>query len=275
MAHSVFISYSANDKTVAEAMCATLESEGIRCWIAPRDIVPGMEWGENVIEAIERARVVVLVFSAAANASPLIRREVGRAVNRGVLVLPLRIEDVQPTRELEYFIGTSSWFDALTPPLEVHFRRLAREIKMRLERAEIFPGAMPAGAAMPCAPAPAPPTMPMGAPSPAPPPSAGPAGRSGGGLFRGLAGLFRRSASAPASPRRGYRNFQSISRRFLSAAKSASAGFSICICFALRIACRTTARHQSSRRIFRDFPGAGRLFGLRTLARPARIFVPA
>ena len=43
MAHDVFISYAAKDRTVAEAACAALESEGIRCWIAPRDVLPGAD----------------------------------------------------------------------------------------------------------------------------------------------------------------------------------------------------------------------------------------
>jgi hypothetical protein len=47
MTHDVFISYSSLDKAVADAACAALEAYGIRCWIAPRDIVPGKEWGEK------------------------------------------------------------------------------------------------------------------------------------------------------------------------------------------------------------------------------------
>jgi TIR domain len=62
MAHDVFISYSAKDKTTADGVCATLEAKGIRCWIAPRDILPGMDWGEAIIEAINGSRVIVLVF---------------------------------------------------------------------------------------------------------------------------------------------------------------------------------------------------------------------
>lgn len=46
MAHDVFISYSYHDKNVANAVCSAVESAGIRCWIAPRDVLPGMEWGE-------------------------------------------------------------------------------------------------------------------------------------------------------------------------------------------------------------------------------------
>jgi hypothetical protein len=36
MAHDVFISYSTKDKPIADAVCGTLERNGVRCWIAPR-----------------------------------------------------------------------------------------------------------------------------------------------------------------------------------------------------------------------------------------------
>ena len=52
MAHDVFISYSSKDKAVADAVCAGLEGRGIACWMAPRDIVPGVDWGAAIIDAI-------------------------------------------------------------------------------------------------------------------------------------------------------------------------------------------------------------------------------
>jgi hypothetical protein len=126
MAHDVFISYSAKDKTTADGVCATLETKGIRCWIAPRDILPGMDWGEAIIEAINGSRVIVLVFSSNANDSQQIKREVERAVSKGLPIIPLRIENVAPARSLEYFIGPVHWLDALTPPLEKHLQSLSR-----------------------------------------------------------------------------------------------------------------------------------------------------
>ncbi|HXQ15450.1 MAG TPA: toll/interleukin-1 receptor domain-containing protein [Caulobacteraceae bacterium] len=42
--HDVFISYSSKDKTTADAICALLERDGAKCWIAPRDILPGEAW---------------------------------------------------------------------------------------------------------------------------------------------------------------------------------------------------------------------------------------
>ena len=132
MTFDVFISYPHEDKTTADATCASLEAEGIRCWIAPRDIVHGMDWGEAIIDALDGAKVMVLIFSGHANASPQIKREVERAVNKRIPIIPVRIEDVVPSRALEYFISTSHWLDALTPPLEIHLKKLADSVKKLL-----------------------------------------------------------------------------------------------------------------------------------------------
>jgi hypothetical protein len=128
VAFDVFISYASKDKIVADAMCARLESAGIRCWIAPRDIVAGTSYGEAIIEAIRGAKVMVLVFSSNANASGHIPKEVERAVSRGVAILPFRIEDVAPGKSLDYFIGSVHWLDAMTPPMEKHLDDLAATV---------------------------------------------------------------------------------------------------------------------------------------------------
>jgi hypothetical protein len=129
MAHDVFLSHSVKDKTVAEAIVGRLESESVTCWIAPRDVVPGADWGESIINAIESSRIMVLIFSQSANASPQIKREVERAVNKGVYIIPFRVEDIPPARALEYFISTSQWMDAFSPPLERHLDTLTQTVK--------------------------------------------------------------------------------------------------------------------------------------------------
>ena len=134
-AHDVFICYSARDKSIATAICAVLEAEGVRCWMAPRDIVPGADWGESIIDAINDAQAMVLVFSSNANdAQQQIKREVERAVNKGMPVIPFRIENVTPTKALEYFLSTPHWLDAYTPPLDEHVRQLADSIKRLLNK---------------------------------------------------------------------------------------------------------------------------------------------
>lgn len=132
MAFDVFISYASKDKVVADAICARLESAGIRCWIAPRDIVAGRSYGEAIIEAIHVAKVMVLVFSSNANASGHIPKEVERAVSSGLAILPFRIEDVSPGKSLDYFIGSVHWLDAMSPPMEKHLDNLAATVQKLL-----------------------------------------------------------------------------------------------------------------------------------------------
>jgi hypothetical protein len=132
MNFDAFISYSSQDKTVAHAACAYLENAGVRCWIAPRDIVAGGEYGAAIVDAIDSCKVMVLIFSASANNSGQIRREIERAVSKGVAIVPLRIEQVLPTKSMEYFLGAIHWLDAITPPLETHLQKLADTIKALL-----------------------------------------------------------------------------------------------------------------------------------------------
>src|SRR5208282_2485330 len=129
MAHDVFISYSSKDKPIADAICATLEQNAVRCWIAPRDIQPGADWGESIVHAIAGSRIFVLVLSHSANTSQQIKREVERAVNRGLPIIPYRIEDVTPSDSLEYFLSTPHWLDAFTPPIARHAQYLADTVK--------------------------------------------------------------------------------------------------------------------------------------------------
>ncbi len=128
MAHDVFVSYSQHDKPVADAVVARLEQDGVRCWIAPRDIVPGTSWGEAIVEAIDASRVMVLVLSDNSNRSRQVVREVERAVAGNAIILPFRIEKVDPTGAMAYFLGTEHWLDALTPPVERHIERLSATV---------------------------------------------------------------------------------------------------------------------------------------------------
>ena len=103
--------------------------------MAPRDILPGVDWGGAIVDAINASTVMVLVYSARANDSPQIKREVERAVHRGLPIIPFRIEDVPMSKTLEYLMSMPHWLDALTPPLQDHLDRLAETTRLILERA--------------------------------------------------------------------------------------------------------------------------------------------
>jgi len=127
--HDVFISYAQQDKTIADKVCAKLESRNIRCWIAPRNISPGKSFPEAIIEGIEDGKVVVLIFSSHANNSPHVTRELTNAVNKGRMIIPFRIEDVIPSKSMEYLIGVPHWLDAITLPVEDHIEILANTVE--------------------------------------------------------------------------------------------------------------------------------------------------
>jgi hypothetical protein len=127
--HDVFISYAQEDKPIADAVCAKLESRHIRCWIAPRDVPPGSDFPEAIINGIDGGKVVVLIFSSHANNSPHVIRELTNAVNKGRIIIPFRIEDVIPSKSMEYLISVPHWLDAVTPPLEKHIELLAKTVE--------------------------------------------------------------------------------------------------------------------------------------------------
>jgi TIR domain len=132
MAFDVFISYPHQDKALADAACAKLEAEGIRCWVAPRDIAPSADWAASIVGAIENCRVMVLIFSGHTNRSRQVSREVQQAFDGEKPVIPFRIENVSPERSLRYYMGSVHWLDALTPPIEQHLQRLASAVQALL-----------------------------------------------------------------------------------------------------------------------------------------------
>ncbi len=133
MAHDVFISYSNKDKKTADAVCSILEKNGIRCWTAPRDITPGVPFAEAIIDGIKESKVFVLVYSSNSNHSHQVIKEVDRAVHHGLAIIPLRLEDVPMSKQLEYYVSDVHWLDALNPPLEKHIHKLCKVVKLLLE----------------------------------------------------------------------------------------------------------------------------------------------
>jgi dienelactone hydrolase len=137
MAHDVFISYSHKDKSVTDAVCSIMEKNRIRCWIAPRDITPGVPFAEAIIDGIKEAKVFVLVYSQNSNQSAQVIKEVDRAVHHGIAIIPLRIEDVPMSKQMEYYVSDVHWLDAITPPLEKHINKLCKVVQMLLTMDEV------------------------------------------------------------------------------------------------------------------------------------------
>lgn len=138
MAHDVFISYASEDKQVADKVCDELERDGVKCWIAPRDVPPGVSYEQAILDGIEASTFLILVFSSHTNTSHHVEREVRKSFEEcsRTQVIPFRLEDIPYNKTLYYYLGGAQWIDASTPPLEQHLNRLVEHVRSRLSRAD-------------------------------------------------------------------------------------------------------------------------------------------
>ena len=127
--HDVFISYSHKDARIADAICHKFEEEDIRCWYAPRNIEPGVEWADAIINALESCTVMVLVFTESSNESVQVRREVDTAVSFGKTIIPFKCTDSNPSGSMRYYLSTLHWMDALNAPMEQSVETLLAHVK--------------------------------------------------------------------------------------------------------------------------------------------------
>jgi len=136
MTHDVFISHSSKDKLIADGICANLEAAGVRCWIAPRDIVPGEDWPTAILTAISKSRIMVLVFSGNSNTSEDVGREIALAANNNLIIIPFKIEDVEPEPVKKYYLATTNWLEAMNPPTKDQIQTLVQTVSALIPERE-------------------------------------------------------------------------------------------------------------------------------------------
>jgi eukaryotic-like serine/threonine-protein kinase len=131
-APDVFICYASEDKDIGKAICEALEAQGIDCWIAPRNVLPGMTYAKAIINALKTSRVMILLFSAESNSSPQVMREVERAASIGIPIIPVLIENVPLSDDMQFYVSSPQWLDATTPPLDKHLGQLITTVRWHL-----------------------------------------------------------------------------------------------------------------------------------------------
>jgi tetratricopeptide (TPR) repeat protein len=129
MSQAVFISYAAKDKRVADAVCQALEDNGVRCWIAPRDVLPGMEYAAAIIDALNSCQLFLVIFSETSNSSPQVAREVERAVSKNRTILTFRIDNTALSKAMEYYLSDRHWMDASSGKFTQQLDNLVKAVK--------------------------------------------------------------------------------------------------------------------------------------------------
>jgi TolB-like protein len=136
--HDVFVSYASQDAALANAVVGTLEKQGVRCWIAPRDVVPGSLYADKIVGAINDAKVVVLVLSEHSVASPHVGKELERASSKRRRIVAFRTDSAPLTRGFEYFLSESQWIDVGTGGTDVAIAKLVEAVRRHLDPSAVM-----------------------------------------------------------------------------------------------------------------------------------------
>ena len=116
MRYDVFISYSSIDQKIAEGVCAYLEQQGIRCFVAYRDIPRGVVWATAIVEALEHSRMMVVLFSKNFNNSAQVEREIELASDMQLPILTFRLCNDAFRGAKKYYLQNLNWIDAFPDP---------------------------------------------------------------------------------------------------------------------------------------------------------------
>jgi hypothetical protein len=111
MSADIFISFATQDSKTARTICTALEGRGFKCWIATRDIQPGENFQSAIVRAIRGAKVLLLVFTSNSNRSDEMTKELALASQQKLMVVPLRVENVDPSDAFAYEFATRQWID--------------------------------------------------------------------------------------------------------------------------------------------------------------------
>jgi len=132
-APTVFISYASPDAPVADAVVSALEHAGLPCWIAPRNVVPGSLYADEIVHAINDATVVVLILSEQAVVSPHVGKEIERASAKRRRIVALRTDSVSLPGAFEYFLSESQWIDVGSGGIGAATTKLVEALRRHLD----------------------------------------------------------------------------------------------------------------------------------------------
>ena len=110
--YDVFISHSSKDKQIADLICEVLEANGIRCWIAPRDIVGGDDWSASITNAISNTKVFIVIYSQNSAASTQVPKEIALADSAHSHIIPYKLDDTELSASFKYYLTTNHWVNA-------------------------------------------------------------------------------------------------------------------------------------------------------------------
>jgi len=186
-ASHLFVCFSSKDEAVAREVVEALEADGLKCWISLRDVLPGQNYQEAIVQALETASGIVFLFSEHSNKSQEIRKELSIGGSINVPVFPLRLSPIAASGALRYELAIRQWID-IFPHRQHALAKLAQTIKDTIDQLQATESQAPPGRP----PAAGSSAAPKRAPSKKPASARGPIIMSGSPQFEAIRALLAR-----------------------------------------------------------------------------------
>src|SRR4030095_15904974 len=132
-AHDLFISYSHGDNGVAKAICTALEAQGVRCWFAENNIRATNDFNEDIVRAIDAARLFLVVVSDDADHSDYVKKELQQAVNLKKTIIPFCLSPV-PSGFFDFHLSRCQRVDGTQNTLDTSIATLSTFVRARLRK---------------------------------------------------------------------------------------------------------------------------------------------
>lgn len=126
---NILISCTPSDLHTADSIKHFLEQNGFLCRVQGEYQSFYNTSEDDPGEVFGWADTLILIVSEAANLSASVRRDVEEAVNCGCSVIPIRVEDIQLSKSLRYYLGPYQWIEAFGNDTDDYLDVLLKALK--------------------------------------------------------------------------------------------------------------------------------------------------
>jgi hypothetical protein len=97
-------------------VCSFLESNGKTCWIAPRDLLIGSYYLNQINDAIMNAKTFLLIYSRNSSQSKYVENETHRAFSLEKQIITFNIDGSELSKDFKFTLMNSHMLDGSNNP---------------------------------------------------------------------------------------------------------------------------------------------------------------
>lgn len=131
--YPVFISFSDKDwDIVKKQILQVLNKEGIECFAYKKENYAGSRYKREIMDAIEKAHIVIFVSTKNSNKSREVEKEIGNSDRLGKKIIPVRFDDTPYSKDLAYDLNLIDYIDMNRMPNAT--QKLIEKVKFEIKR---------------------------------------------------------------------------------------------------------------------------------------------